>query len=73
MKLPEPARPPVAFLAPNSPARTAFFGEDYVAGPSPEPIVEQFTCLRPGYVHVELASGDILTVETGKGYLLPIK
>lgn len=73
MKTTNKQRQPVAYLAPNSPARFSYLGGDYVSGDRPEAVEEMFTSATPGFVHLNMENGCKLTVETGKGYLLGVK
>ena len=61
-----------AYLAPYAPARFSYTGNPYPSGPKPQAIVEMYTSREPGFLHIDLANGCKLTVETGKGYLLPV-
>ena len=64
------------YLSPHSKVRRTFprshEASFYVSGESPEPIVKLYGSIERGQCHAELASGEYLTVPTGKGFILSI-
>jgi hypothetical protein len=62
------------YLAPGSKVRRTFprlnEASFYVSGDSLEPIVKLYSAIERGQCHAELASGEYLTVPTGKGFIL---
>lgn len=68
---------PVCYVAPQSKLRRTYRGinqsSHYVSGNSPEPVKAWAKSLEPGQLHVELFNGEVLTVPTGKGFILSVR